>query len=196
MAKPHFTMFWSENIPRRIDRDDQGGETEVAIIAGALADADAPLSLPPDSWAARADADVAIWTVRLAPGATWTLPAATGVGTRRNLYFFKDKSVNVAGEEVVGSSAIELNANAAVALVNGDEGSEILPLQGRRIAEPVAQYGPFVMNTQAEIAQSMQDYRRTQFGGWTWADGAPVHGHDPARFAKHPSGREARPESK
>jgi hypothetical protein len=50
------------------------------------------------------------------------------------------------------------------------------------------------MNTQAEIAQTMADYRRTQFGGWPWPDMAPVHGRDPARFARHPGGREERPE--
>ncbi|WP_043113335.1 pirin-like C-terminal cupin domain-containing protein, partial [Pseudacidovorax intermedius] len=62
-------------------------------------------------------------------------------------------------------------------------------LQGRPIAEPVAQHGPFVMNSQAEIMQAMQDYRRTQFGGWPWPDAAPVHGAAPARFARYPDGR-------
>jgi hypothetical protein len=49
------------------------------------------------------------------------------------------------------------------------------------------------MNTQAEIQQTVNDYRRTQFGGWPWSDTAPVHGTDPARFARHPDGRTEKP---
>ena len=202
MAEPHFTMFWSHQIPRRLVQDDAGRTTEVAVVAGRLAaaqaegDAVSPLAPPPDSWAAQGDADVAIWTLRMDPGAAWTLPAAQGGGTRRNLYFFKGGAVRIAGQAVDAHAAIELDASAEVALVNtGSEVAEFLLLQGRPIAEPVAQYGPFVMNTQAEIQQAMADYRRTQFGGWSFDDDAPVHGRDPARFARHPGGREERPEA-
>ena len=38
------------------------------------------------------DADLAIWTIRMAPGARWTLPAAAGAATRRMLYFFRGDS--------------------------------------------------------------------------------------------------------
>ncbi|MFC5608477.1 pirin family protein [Variovorax soli] len=203
MAAPHFTMFWAEDIPRLRALDTNGRETELACIAGRLPlDAGTgpnagelqPLAPPPASWAAQDDSDVAIWTVRMAPGARWTLPAAAGQGTRRMLYFFQGASVQVGGRRIDGHAAVELDAGADVELVNGDAAGEFLVLQGRPIAEPVAQYGPFVMNTQAEIAQAMADYRRTQFGGWPWPHGAPVHGRDPARFARHPDGREERPE--
>ena len=199
MVAPRFTMFWSEQIPRHLATDALGRRTEVALIAGRLQEAKdcEPLTPPPDSWAARAEADVAIWTLRMEPGARWTLPAAAGGreagGTRRTLYFFKGQSVSMAGQTLTRHAAIELRADAAVELINGDETSEFLLLQGKPIGEPVEQYGPFVMNTQAEIAQTMQDWQRSRFGGWPWPDEAPVHGRDPARFARHPDGREERP---
>lgn len=202
MSAPYFTMFWSEAIPRRVAADALGRATEITVIAGRLSDAasgaapahaEVPPAPPPDSWAARADADVAIWTIRMAPGARWTLPAASGEGTRRSLYFFKGRSVTVAGRELSRPAAIELLGKSAVELINGAGDSEFLLLQGKPIGESVVQYGPFVMNTQAEITQALADYRRTQFGGWPWPDTAPVHGREPSRFARRPEGREERP---
>jgi redox-sensitive bicupin YhaK (pirin superfamily) len=137
---------------------------------------------------------VAIWTIRMAPGARWTLPAATGQGTQRQLYFFKGSSVTVGGQAVGSHSAITLRAGQAAPLANsGSDEAEFLLLQGKPIGEPVVQYGPFVMNSQAEIAQTLADYQRTQFGGWSFADEAPVHGREAARFARYPGGREERP---
>ena len=200
MVAPHFTMFWAEDIPRFTATDAEGRTTHVASVAGRIGPVQGapgeggPLAPPPDSWAAQPDADLAIWTIRMAPGARWTLPAAAGADTRRSLYFFKGQSVTIADQRVAGHAVVEVRADAEVELVNGDTEAEFLVLQDRPIGEPVVQYGPFVMNTQAEIAQTMQDYRRTQFGGWPWPDDAPVHGRDPARFAKHPDGREEKPQ--
>jgi len=188
MAEPHFTMFWHEHIARVQQRDASGRETLVTSIAGGLL---GPISLPPppDSWASQADADLAILTLKMAAGARWTLPAAQGATTRRQLYFFKGSSLQVAGQTVQAGHALELAGNQVAELLNGDAEAELLLLQGRPIAEPVAQYGPFVMNTQAEIQQAFSDYRRTQFGGWPWQQSDPVHGPVRGRFARHADGR-------
>ena len=193
LAAPHFTMLWGDALPRLRVQDAEGRTTEVVVVAGRLAGADAPPPPPPDSWAARPDADVAIWTLRMAPGARWQLPAASGAGTQRQLYFFKGASLAVAGQAVRQHSAIALRAGQAVELANGEQEAVLLLLQGRPIGEPVAQYGPFVMNTQAEIGQALADYQRTQFGGWPWLESDPVHGRAPARFARHPDGRRESP---
>ena len=194
MAPPHFTMIWSQDVLRRVTQDEAGRSTELAVIAGRLQDAAEPQSPPPDSWAARAEADVAIWTLRMEPGAYWTLPATAGEQTQRSLYFFKGEQVEVGGELLQQHAALELTGRAVTLVNRGSKDAEFLLLQGKPIGEPVAQYGPFVMNTQAEIRQTVADYQRTQFGGWPWDDSGPVHGREPTRFARYPDGRETRPD--
>jgi redox-sensitive bicupin YhaK (pirin superfamily) len=191
LSAPYFSMFWAQSIPRARVEDAVGRSTEVSLIAGALGELKAPPP-PPDSWASRADADVAIWTIRMVPRATWTLPRARP-GTNRSLYFFRGETFRVSGESVRAPSAVDLIADQDVPLENGERESELLLLQGRPIGEPIAQYGPFVMNTQAEIQQAFTDYRRTQFGGWPWPSSAPVHPKEKPRFARHGDGREEQP---
>ncbi|MEO8306896.1 MAG: pirin family protein [Pseudomonadota bacterium] len=191
MVPAHFTMFWSEHIPHRRFIDTNGGSTDVTCIAGSLQPQGlaAPLAPPPDSWASQPESDLAIWTMKMAPGARWTLPAAAGSTTRRCLYFFKGDSVTIDGESVQEHVALELNAGTDAEMVNGGTASEFLLLQGRPIGEAVAQYGPFVMNTRAELEQAFADYQRTHFGGWPWPDAAPVHDQTQGRFARHADGR-------
>lgn len=202
MADPHFTMLWSHEIPRVRARDTNGRITDIAVIAGKLTEIDntgisatvEPIAPPPDSWASQGESDVAIWTLSMEPGARWILPAASGDSTRRTLYFFKGGSVSMGDHAVSAHAAIELRADQPVEITNTDnEMAEFLLLQGRPIGEPVAQHGPFVMNTQAEIVQTMNEYQRTEFGGWSFPDSAPVHGSHADRFARHPDGREEKP---
>lgn len=188
MVEPHFTMLWNEQIPRRTFKDSDGRETEVAVVAGALGDARAGKP-PPRSWASRDDSDVAIWTIKLAPGARWTLPAASGDKTRRTLYFFDGTSLSIAGRELTSHAGVEVRADADIELVNGPTPSELLLLQGRPIAQRVVQHGPFVMNSEEQIRQAIMDYRRTQFGGWPFPSDAPTHPRDAGRFARHADGK-------
>ena len=189
-AAPHFTMLWADTIPRRVETDDAGRRTELLCVAGAPADMAAPPSPPPDSWASVADADVAIWTLKLDAGARLTLPAARGgAATKRRLYYFLGDGLRIADQSVPGHAAVDMPADRPVELVNsGTAPAELLMLQGRPIGEPVAQYGPFVMNTRAEIEQAFADYRRTEFGGWPWDRPDPVHAVTQGRFARRPDG--------
>jgi len=186
-ADPHFTMLWREAVPTLTSRDEDGRTTEITVAAGMLAGARPPAP-PPNSWAARSDSDVAIWTIRMAPRARFTLPRAAA-GVNRSLYFFRGAELRIAQHRLDAHARITLDAAADVALEAGVDGAELLLLQGKPIAEPVVQYGPFVMNTRAEIQQAMHDYQRTQFGGWPWPSHGPVHPRDRGRFAQHADGR-------
>jgi redox-sensitive bicupin YhaK (pirin superfamily) len=110
----------------------------------------------------------------------------------RVLYVFEADTVRVADTEVGNDHAVLVDSDVAIALTAGDAPVEILLLQGKPLGEPVAQYGPFVMNTEEQIEQAFQDYRETQFGGWPWADAAPHHANK-ERFARHPDGRVEHP---
>jgi quercetin 2,3-dioxygenase len=190
LVPPRFTTFWSEDIPRHMHKDSSGACTEIVCVAGQLVDGATivPLAPPVDSWAAEEGSDLAIWIVTMEPGATWNLPAASGQKTKRNLYFFAGSQISI-GNQVIGDpKSIDLQANQSVPIVNGDTKAEFLLLQGRPIDEPVAQAGPFVMNSQLELQQAYVDYQKTNFGGWPWRTDAPVHGGDPIRFVRLPDG--------
>jgi quercetin 2,3-dioxygenase len=191
LVDPHFAMFWAKDIPHVITQDAQGRSTEVTLVAGKLSESRPPAP-PPKSWAARPDTDVAIWTVKLAPGAEWTLPGATA-GLNRTLYFFRGSALKIGGQDIPANRSIELLSDRDLLLQNGPDETELLMLQGRPIQEPVVQHGPFVMNTREEIAQTFQDYQRTGFGGWRWPSNEPVHPRDQGRFARHADGKEEKP---
>jgi len=187
LVAPHFSMFWRAAIPTWSTKDDAGRQASVRLVAGQIGDQRAPAP-PPDSWASVAEAELAIWTIALEPGARWTLPGVNS-GVHRDLFFFKGRDLRVDGEVVAANHGIELRGGAPVQLENGAEPSELLLLQGRPIGEPVVQHGPFVMNSRAEIQQAFADYHDTRFGGWPWPDEAPVHARTQGRFARHADGR-------
>ena len=191
MADPYFAMFWRDTVPKVQMQDSAGRRIEIEVVAGTCGGARAPMP-PPDSWAADASNHVAIWLLRLAPGARWTLPA-TVAGINRALYFHAGQTLRLGGVEIAVKHGLALNPAQEVEIENGDAETQLLLLQGRPIAEPVSSYGPFVMNTRAEIEQAFTDYRRTQFGGWPWPRNDQVHDPKRGRFARHVDGRVEEP---
>ena len=183
LVDPYFTMLWSEDIPTV----ELPGGGRVTVIAGSLDGVQAPPP-PPDSWASRPEADVGFWHVALPAGAAWTIPA-TGASSTRTLYVFEGDGSRIDGQAIDPDTGAQLVPDRQVTIEATSEPVEALLLQGTPIAEPVAQYGPFVMNTRAEIQQAFEDYQRTEFGGWPWQRDDPVHPRDRGRFAIHADGR-------
>lgn len=183
MAPPAFVMHWANDIPKWRSEDGLAGAT---VWAGSLFGLQA-LPPTPKSWAREEGSDIGLFLLTLAKGAKLELPpCAGGAATNRALYIIEGPTVTVAGREVRRKEVvtmIQVAGDAAVPIeaTNGD--AEVLVMQGRPIGEPVVQYGPFVMNTQEEIAEAFSDYRRTRFGGWPWHRDDMVFPREKSRFA-------------
>lgn len=187
-VEPHFKMLWKEAIPVVTEKGENGKTTVIDVIAGKLNDIQAPAPTP-DSWAANPNNLVTVLTIKMEANATWTLPAAEG-DANRTLYFYRGNSINIEGQTIPAQTLTQLSSTEAIKIENGSEDAYFLMLQGKPINEPVAQYGPFVMNTQEEIQQAMMDFRRTEFGGWPWSQQEQVHDRIKGRFALHADGTE------
>lgn len=182
MVDAYFGMLWSEAIPTL----SPASGVSVDAIAGRLGAAKVP-SPPPDSWASRPDTDFAIWLIRVAPGSSYDLPPAQE-GTNRTLYCFMGDDLTVDGTQIAADTAARLRPERGARIVNNGAPGEFLMLQARPIGAPVFQMGPFVMNSAEELRQAVDDYRRTQFGGWPWSGPDPVHARAEGRFALHADG--------
>ncbi|NOX29050.1 MAG: pirin family protein [Actinobacteria bacterium] len=185
MVEPHFSMLWANDIPVIDIADEKGRATRVTLVAGAV-DGHVLPDAPPDSWAAKPESDVAVWHVVLDAGASWAMPLANHGDTQRMVYLFEGDSVSVGGEQIRGYTGALIRCDEEFDVVADGGPVEMLVLQGRPIGEPVERYGPFVMNTRAEIQEAFDDYRTTAFGGWPWPDDGPVHGQLGDRFVKRP----------
>ena len=74
------------------------------------------------------------------------------------VYVFKGE-VSIEGKSVKDGSLALLSAGSEVT-IESKESSEFLILAGPELNEPIARYGPFVMNTREEILQAIDDYQR------------------------------------
>jgi len=102
--------------------------------------------------------------VTLAPGAQMTLPWNAN---------YNALAYVLAGSGAVGIEAHSVRTGQLAVFVDGDaitlrggntEALDVLLLGGQPIGEPVAAYGPFVMNTKAELQQAFEDFQRGLLG--------------------------------
>ena len=124
---------------------------KVRVIAGKLGEASGPIQ--------GGSTDPYYFDVHLEPGAVFeeALPA----GHNAFAYVYEGEArVGKEGKPLGHRSAGLLStAGDAVRVEAGEKGARLLVLAGKPLREPVVQYGPFVMNTRAEIEQAIDDYQ-------------------------------------
>jgi len=176
MVEPSFAMFWSKDVPIYTTYSSKASVT--VWFGNYFIDDDngkwknAP---PENSWANDPANDVAVLHIKVKPGGKLVLPKSKTPNVSRSLYLVEGShlGVKINDQILTDNVQVELDSNTDVEITLPDctdAGAcvEFLMLQGKPIGEPVAQHGPFVMNTRDEIQQAFFDYQRTQFGGWPW----------------------------
>ncbi len=181
-VEPHFKMLWHEDIPVVTEAN-----VSIKVIAGNYKGTDAN-SPAPNSWASHTENEVAIWNIKVDAQSEFILPKS-GKPVNRTLYFYEGDEIQIENQKINPNFGIALDSTQDVSIRIGNEKAHFLLLQGKPIDEPVAKYGPFVMNSNAEIEQAMEEYRLTQFGGWPWRHADPVHDKNKGRFALYPDGQ-------
>jgi redox-sensitive bicupin YhaK (pirin superfamily) len=138
--------------PERMPRIDIPGG-QVTVVAGTFRSADAgPVTGPIDGGATQP------MYFDLALGAAASSEIDVPAGHRLLAYVFEGEA-DIAGERIGKGMMAVLGDGTAAHIVAGAGGARVLVLGGRPLGEPVVHYGPFVMNSVAEIHQAIRDYQ-------------------------------------
>jgi redox-sensitive bicupin YhaK (pirin superfamily) len=154
MTQPRYQEVPAARIPRAASAD---GKAQVRVIAGealgvrAVIDTQSPITF--QDWTLDSGADASISLRKDAAGLVYVFEGCARVGNQGATV--RDGQLAILGE----GDTVRLR---------GPEGNEahgrLLLLAGTPLREPVARYGPFVMNTQQEILQAFNDYRSGRMG--------------------------------
>ncbi|QHS52471.1 pirin family protein [Edaphobacter sp. 12200R-103] len=150
MSKPGYQAITKEQIPT-IDFATGGN---ARVIAGALNGSQG---------AAKTFTPLNVWDVNLKAGEQVELPVPEGHNTAIVLRK-GDVEVNETGKLSGEARIAVLGSEGDTVALKAEADSNLLLLSGEPINEPIASYGPFVMNTREEIAQAVDDFRNGRFG--------------------------------
>jgi redox-sensitive bicupin YhaK (pirin superfamily) len=93
--------------------------------------------------------------LRLGPGARCELPVTAG---HTAVVYVFEGSAAIESEKISRGTLAVLGDGTRLRLAGGGHGAALLLIAGHPIGEPIARYGPFVMNSREEIAQAFADY--------------------------------------
>jgi quercetin 2,3-dioxygenase len=150
MSAPRYQTLLDQKIPS-VDLPD--GTGRVRVIAGEFAGHRGP---------AHTFTPIDVWDVRLNQGKAAQFSVAAG---RTLALIVLHGSVSINGTQSAHEAQMVLLERAGTeVMIEAATDAKLLLLSGEPIDEPVVGYGPFVMNTEAEIAQAIEDFNTGRFG--------------------------------
>ena len=149
MAPGAYQGIAADTIPV-VDLPDGAGT--VRVIAGKFGDTKGP---------ARTFTPVNVWDVKLNRDADTVFDLPDG---HTSMLVVLSGHVTISGDEPAGEGeVILLSREGREAVLRADGDASLLVLTGEPIDEPIVGYGPFVMNTEAEIRQAIEDFNSGRF---------------------------------
>jgi redox-sensitive bicupin YhaK (pirin superfamily) len=149
MTSPGYQAIEAQHIPTMHLENDQG---TARLIAGKHAGLSGP---------AKTHTAMQVWDMKIKKGAVISLPAPNHWNAA--LVILQGQVETDKG--VAGDASLIIFSRAGTGVeVTASEDTHALFLSGEPIPEPIVGYGPFVMNTKAEIAQAIDDFNGGQFG--------------------------------
>jgi len=149
MTAPRYQDIAPEEIPSV--EPAQG--VRVRVVAGELSGARGPVS--------GVATEPVYLDVALQPGAQVEIPLPATHNAFA--YVFEGDGVRVGAKTLAHRELGVLSPGDSLLLVAADKPARVLVVAGKPLNEPVAKYGPFVMNTPEQIVQAMQDYQAGRF---------------------------------
>ncbi|MBV8386508.1 MAG: pirin family protein, partial [Acidimicrobiia bacterium] len=153
MTAPRYQSLEGEQVALLSSPD---GGALVRVVAGEVADQRGP---------GDTHTPIAFVHTTVSPGAQLSLPWRPDFNAL--VYVLSGRgSVGAEGRPVEGGQLAVFGPGDRITVraADGQEPIEVIVLGGRPIREPVAHYGPFVMNTREELQQAMDDYRAGRLG--------------------------------
>ncbi len=148
MVDPRYQEFAADRIPET----SPAPGVSLKVIAGDVGGVRGPVSQPAT--------DPLYLDVSLEAGAELTQPVATGHNAFAYVY---EGAVGIEGAQASKGELLVFGDGDHVRIRGVAASNRLILVAGRPIGEPVARYGPFVMNTQAEIMQAVRDFQTGLF---------------------------------
>jgi len=150
MSAPAYQTLVNGDIPAV---ELEGGSGRLRVIAGTFRGRKGP---------ARTFTPVELYDLQLQADTRFELTLSEGHNTS---VFVLEGRVSVNGSAAAGEAELVVTkGHGSLVRLEALEDSRLLIMSGKPINEPIARYGPFVMNTRAELVQAVEDYQRGRMG--------------------------------
>ena len=154
-ARDKLQAPWYRDIPNaELPRFTTGAGVTVQVIAGASHGVQGAVE--------RTGTEIVYLDLAMPAGARFEQALPTG----HNAFLYVFRGEAIVGGKAVGQARMAILDNAEEAdgvTITASSDCRVLLLAGRPLREPIAQHGPFVMNTQAELVQAFEDFRAGHF---------------------------------